>query len=55
MNQIYQWLNLVAIEILQTWFFENKEDICKELREVLDDPQHSENYWLSGALENERF
>lgn len=44
MNQIYQWLNLVAIEILQTWFFENKEDICKELREVLDDPQHSENY-----------
>lgn len=49
-----EWLNLVASEILQTWFFENEEDICKELREVLDDPQHSENYWLSGALENER-
>uniref|UniRef100_K1P6E5 Uncharacterized protein n=1 Tax=Magallana gigas TaxID=29159 RepID=K1P6E5_MAGGI len=46
-------LNLVASEILKTWFFKN-EDICKELREVLNDPEHSENYWLSGALENER-
>lgn len=43
----------MASEILKTWFFKN-EDICKELREVLNDPEHSENYWLSGALENER-
>ncbi|XP_062586325.1 uncharacterized protein LOC134247949 [Saccostrea cucullata] len=49
-----EWLNQVSCEILQTWFFENQDDICKELREVLDDPQHSENYWLSEMLENER-
>lgn len=48
-----EWLNQVSSEILQTWFFENQDDICKELREVLDDPQHSENYWLSERLENE--
>ena len=35
-----EWLNQVAREILQTWFFENQDDICKELREVLDDPQN---------------
>ncbi|XP_062600100.1 uncharacterized protein LOC134261715 [Saccostrea cucullata] len=45
-----EWLNQVSCEILQTWFFENQDDICKELREVLDDPQHSENYWLSEML-----
>ncbi|XP_048770593.2 uncharacterized protein LOC125676812 [Ostrea edulis] len=53
-NAKVEWLNLVCSEILQTWFFENENDICKELRDVLDDPQHSENYWLSRMLENER-
>ena len=39
-----EWLNQVSNEILQTWFFENQDDICLEWS------QHSENYWLSERL-----
>lgn len=39
-------------EILKMWFFKN-EDICKELREVLNDLEYFENYWLFGVFENE--
>ena len=48
-----EWLSQVSSEILKTWFFEIRDDICKELREVLDDPQHSETQLLSERLENE--
>lgn len=39
------------------WFFEGDEgdvDIFRELREILDDPEHPENYWLSELQDDGR-
>lgn len=33
-------------ERLVQWFFDNKDDIFEELRAILEDPNHPENYWL---------
>lgn len=49
-----KWLNSLCNEILQKWFFEGDVDIFRELREILDDPEHPENYWLSELQDDER-
>ncbi|XP_061185175.1 uncharacterized protein LOC133193230 [Saccostrea echinata] len=53
-NDSIQWLNNVCRELVEKWFFEDGQDICEEIRSVLENPQHEENYWTS-TLENGRF
>lgn len=47
------WFNRICCEILQEYFFESQTDIMKDLREILTDMGHPENYYLSN-LENGR-
>lgn len=47
------WFNGICCEILQEFFFESQTDIMKDLREILTDLGHPENYYLSN-LENGR-
>ncbi|XP_063435141.1 uncharacterized protein LOC134716217 [Mytilus trossulus] len=49
MDKIKQidWLDTICRNILQQFFFENNEDICHAVREVLSDPEHEVNYWTA--------
>lgn len=40
------WMNDLCQTIVKKWFFDNKDDIFEELRAILEDPNHPENYWL---------
>ena len=53
-NDSLQWLNNVCRELVEKWFFEDGQDICEEIRSVLENPQPEENYWTC-TLENGRF
>lgn len=48
------WLNDTCEQLLKKWFFEETDDLCEELRHVLENPQHEENYW-SGQCKDGRF
>lgn len=41
------WLNEICCRIVKKYMFENKEDMFKQLRSVLDDPDHIENYFVA--------
>jgi len=41
------WLNDICRNVVNEWFFNNNEDICEEIRTVLNDPNHPENYWVA--------
>ncbi|XP_069109674.1 uncharacterized protein [Argopecten irradians] len=41
------WLNGICRSLLKKHFFNNGEDLMEKLREVLSDPDHPENYWIS--------
>lgn len=41
-----EWLNSICLEVVQKWFFEN-DDMFQQLREVLENPDHPENYWVA--------
>lgn len=47
------WLNGICREILQEYFFGSQTDIMKDLRCILTDNSHPENYYLTN-LENGR-
>ncbi|CAG2189420.1 unnamed protein product [Mytilus edulis] len=47
------WLNNICKDILETNFFESDNDIMKELREILTDDTHPENYYLSNIHEGD--
>lgn len=47
-----KWLNTVCSEVLKKWFFENTNDVCASIRDVLDNPEHAENYWVSSLDDN---
>ena len=40
------WMNDICQRIVKKWFFDNSDDIFHDLREVLEDPNHPENYWV---------
>ncbi|XP_053390807.1 uncharacterized protein LOC128553655 [Mercenaria mercenaria] len=46
------WINSVCRNLVNKAFFE--DDMFMELREILTNPDHEENYWIS-SLENDRF
>ncbi|KAK3095093.1 hypothetical protein FSP39_010192 [Pinctada imbricata] len=49
-----EWLNGVCEKLVKKWFFEESDDVFQEIREVLENPHHEENYWTS-TLESGRF
>ena len=49
-DQRIQWLNNICRVIVQKWFFENGDPL-QEIREILSDPNHVENYWVSNETE----
>ena len=48
------WLNKTCCTVVKDTFFENDDDIFSSLREILENPDHDENYWVS-CRQNERF
>lgn len=48
------WMNDLCSRIVHKWFFDSKNDIFCELRHILEDPNHLENYWVN-TEENGRF
>lgn len=48
------WLNEICCRIVKKYMFENKEDMFEQLRSVLDDPDHIENYFVASD-NDERF
>ncbi|KAK3108646.1 hypothetical protein FSP39_012456 [Pinctada imbricata] len=53
-EQKKEWLNGVCEKLVKKWFFEESDDVFQEIREVLENPHHEENYWTS-TLESGRF
>ncbi|XP_056013220.1 uncharacterized protein LOC125660287 [Ostrea edulis] len=43
------WLNDVCETIVKKWFFEDSDDICQEIRDVFENPDHEENYYVVNA------
>lgn len=41
------WLNEICCRIVKKYMFENNEDMLEQLRSVLDDPDHIENYFVA--------
>ena len=52
-QQKINWLNNICGIIIKKFFFENEDDMCASLREVLENPNHPENYWTAN-MENDR-
>ncbi|XP_056008253.1 uncharacterized protein LOC125657360 isoform X2 [Ostrea edulis] len=48
-----QWMNNICERIVNKWFF-GDSDLFEELRQVLSDPDHEENYWF-GNFKDGRF
>ena len=49
-----EWLDSQSENILRIWFFVNENDIFRNLRDIVCDKDHPENYWTS-TLEEGRF
>lgn len=45
-----KWLNDICEQLLRKWFFEYSSDICSSLREVFEDSENTENYWVSNKV-----
>ena len=45
-DQKIQWLNNICEEILKKWFFKDG-DLFEDLRRIVSDPDHEENYWFA--------
>lgn len=52
-EQKINWIDDISYTIIKEYFFDNKEDICENLRKVVENPDHPENYWVAN-LENGR-
>lgn len=39
-------MNDICRRIVRKWFFDNTDNIFHAIRAVLNDPDHSENYWV---------
>lgn len=49
-----EYIDSVSENILRKYFFDSTDDIFQNLRNIVCDPQHPENYWTS-TLEEGRF
>lgn len=41
------WINEICTNLLKKHFFNEGDDLMETLREILIDPNHPENYWIS--------
>lgn len=41
------WINEICANLLKKHFFNEGDDLMETLREILNDPNHPENYWIS--------
>ncbi|XP_062568267.1 uncharacterized protein LOC134230452 [Saccostrea cucullata] len=46
------WLNSKTQTIVQMFFFEDVEDMMKDVRDIVTDPNHPDNYWVSNKVED---
>lgn len=50
-----EWIDGISRQILKKWFFEESDDICENLREIISNPDHPDNYWISIMQYDRRF
>lgn len=50
-----EWIDGISRQILKKWFFEESDDICENLREIISNPDHPDNYWISNMQDDGRF
>ncbi|XP_069113384.1 LOW QUALITY PROTEIN: uncharacterized protein [Argopecten irradians] len=48
------WIDNISASVLKEWFFDKGDDICQELREIVGNPDHPENYWIANQKEDGR-
>lgn len=41
------WINEICTNLLKKHFFNEGDDLMETLREILNDPNHPDNYWIS--------
>lgn len=39
-----EWIDGISRQILKKWFFEESDDFCENLREIISNPDHPDNY-----------
>ncbi|WAQ95109.1 hypothetical protein MAR_007580, partial [Mya arenaria] len=49
------WINNVCEEEVKKWFFKGSSDVYTSLREIFDDSEHADNYWVSNCDDTGRF
>ncbi|XP_078310147.1 uncharacterized protein LOC111108372 isoform X3 [Crassostrea virginica] len=47
-------IDSISLNILRKWFFEGKDYVFKDLREIISNPNHPDNYWISNLQEDGR-
>lgn len=50
-----EWIDGISRQILKKWFFEESDDICENLRGIISNPDHPDNYWISNMQDDGRF
>ena len=46
-----KWLNAICIKIVDTWIFEGQDDLLQHVRDILNNPEHPENYWIENEID----
>lgn len=41
-----EWIDGISRQILKKWFFEELDDICENLREIILNFDYYDNYWI---------
>lgn len=41
-----EWIDGISRQILKKWFFEELDDICENLREIILNFDYFDNYWI---------
>lgn len=50
-----EWIDGISRQILKKWLFEESDDICEKLREIISNPDHPDNHWISNMQDDGRF
>ncbi|XP_033759941.1 uncharacterized protein LOC117342076 [Pecten maximus] len=54
-DQKIEWMNSIAQRLVKRWFFDSQiddQDLLRNVRDVLSDPDHPENYWTSNVVQD---
>lgn len=46
-----KWLNAICIKMVDTWIFEGQDDLLQHVRDILNNPEHHENYWIENEID----